>query len=153
MLSLHGHGGTGEQILSIRVKQLNLKLGNARIGGLDITDGKTDFDVRSLVFLSEGKNVWDRDYQYGVVYFFKVNGSFAAGREETRAAMGRNLAGKYSYFSKVEWKFYGNAGGRVLRAEQEDIQKASEKLLGVLLPILEEDHWPDWDKANAEEQD
>jgi hypothetical protein len=50
-----------------------------------------------------------------------------------------------SEFSKVEWKFFntGLAGqqGSVYPTKEEAVT-ASQKLLGVILPILEKEHWP-----------
>jgi hypothetical protein len=52
------------------------------------------------------------------------------------------MFGKYSYFSKVEWKFYNIKFGSSTYPDKQEASAASEKLLGVILPILEKDHWP-----------
>lgn len=89
--------------------------------------------------------------QYGfsndffVCYFFHVNGEFSANRLQTRKILGKNIFGKYSYFSKVEWKFYNrysNAGN----ADKEAVMAASSELLKVIVPKLEQQHWPEWKK-------
>jgi hypothetical protein len=54
--------------------------------------------------------------------------------------LNKNLFGKYSYFSKIELVFNQSLSAP---SKQEAIE-ASEKVLGVILPILEKDHWPDW---------
>ena len=64
--------------------------------------------------------------------------------------MSKNILGKYSYFSKVEWEFYGISGNSRVMPETDQITEASEKMLKAVLPILEDEHWPDWDAANAD---
>ena len=111
---------------------------------------KKKINAKYVVFISQSSNMWQTRSRYPVLYFFKANGAYAGSRTETRAIMGKNLFGKYSYFSKVEWKFHGGGpGGRIYPNEEETIA-ASEKLLSVLLPVMERDHWPDWAKANSE---
>ena len=77
-----------------------------------------------------------------VFYFFKVNGDYASSREEARILLNKNLFGKYSYFSKVELIFNQNIGA----LDKNEALTASQKLLGIILPILETEHWPDWEK-------
>lgn len=143
--------GAGDQMLSGEIPTLKLDLGNANISGIKIENGKADLNIRYLGFSRKNSNIWESDFNYGVTYFFKVNGKFSSTRDGTRAIMGQNLFGKYSYFSKVEWKFLGQASGGTIYGDKDEVLAASEKLLGVLLPILESDHWPDWEKANQEE--
>jgi hypothetical protein len=59
----------------------------------------------------------------------------------TRWALG-DLSSEYSYFSKVEISFSNLRG---IYPDKEQAIDATEKLLKVLLPVLEENHWPDWD--------
>ena len=80
-----------------------------------------------------------------MLYFFKANGEYANGRTGTRAIMAKNFSCKYSYFSKVEWKFSGTGSPSVT-----DIEEASVKLMRILLPLLETQHWPDWEKAKQD---
>ncbi|MCD6392594.1 MAG: hypothetical protein J7M40_03715, partial [Planctomycetes bacterium] len=107
---------------------------------------------RYLAFSRKGTNVWMSDLKFGIMYFFKANGEFASSRTGTRAIMGKNLLGVYSYFSKVEWKFYGVRAGGMIYGSKADVLGASEKLISVILPLLETEHWPDWEKANQPEQ-
>jgi hypothetical protein len=76
------------------------------------------------------------------LYFFKVNGQYAGSREEARIALNKNLFGKYSYFCKVELVFNVSS----VAPSKEEAVAASEKLLAVILPILEQEHWPDWER-------
>jgi hypothetical protein len=111
---------------------------------------KKKIDAKYIVFIRQSSNIWQTKSRYPVLYFFKVNGADAGGRTEARAIMGKNLFGKYSYFSKVEWKFHGGGSGGRIYPNKEETIVASEKLLSVLLPVMERDHWPDWAKANIE---
>ncbi len=85
-----------------------------------------------------------------VAYLFHANGQYSGSRTETRRILGQNFLSKYSYFSKVEWHFYGNTPFGRVYPDREQVVEASEQLLGVLLPVLERDHWPDWDAANED---
>ncbi len=144
--------GTGYQLFSRQEVALTLDIGQAQIAGLKTNSGKPELDVRYLIFSRKKTNVRMSDPKFGIMYFFKANGKFASSRGGTRAIMGKNLLGKYSYFSKVEWKFYGRRPGGIVYPSKADVLSASEKLISVLLPLLETEHWPDWEKANQPEQ-
>jgi len=73
-----------------------------------------------------------------VLYLFRVNGRYAADRDEVRAVLNRNLFGRHSYFSKVELAFTGDVG----TPSKADVLREGQRLLARLLPILERDHWP-----------
>jgi len=79
---------------------------------------------------------------FPVLYLFNVNGVYVGGREEVRVVLNKNIFGKYSYVSKVEMAFNQT---RVAPSKKEAVE-ACEKLLAVVLPILEEQHWPDWEQ-------
>lgn len=103
-------------------------------------------NIRYLVFGGSGSDVWSASIEYPVLYFFKVNGEYVPGRNEARRVMGANFFGRYSYFSKVEWKFFGSGRGKMsYPTEKESVLAASEKLLSVLLPVMEREHWPVWE--------
>lgn len=76
---------------------------------------------------------------FPVLYLFRVNNEYAANRGNTRFAMNVDIFSKYSYFCKVELAF--NQG--YVAPAQGAAMEASEKLLSVVLPILEQEHWPD----------
>lgn len=104
--------------------------------------------VKALVFRPNNNLDWNVT-SFVRLYFFRANGAYANGREGVRAIMFQNLFGKYSYFSKVEWDFYGMSGhGIKIRPTQDEIVEASEKLLTVLVPLLEKEHWPDWKQSD-----
>ena len=101
--------------------------------------GPNRLEARYLVFGgAEGFAGQGRD-KVPVVYFFKVNGRYAADRDEARMLLNKNLFGKSSYFSKVELVFNQQAGP----VTRDQVSHTSQRVLQRLLPVLEQDHWPD----------
>ena len=98
--------------------------------------------VRYLVFSRTSPDLMTSDTTFSVLYIFSVNGEYSGGRNQTRRILNKNLFGRFSYFSKVEWKFYGNNFGRILYPDKREAVAASEKLLKVILPVLEQQCWP-----------
>lgn len=109
----------------------------------------SEIGVQYLMFSRPGRGMIPMDEKFSVQYFFKANGQYSESRTETRRILGQNFFSKYSYFCKVEWSFHGigTFNSPVYPDKLQTIQ-ASEKLLSVLLPVLELDHWPDWEEAN-----
>jgi len=105
--------------------------------------GKT-LQVKSIVFSEKRSDFWQSDAKFSVQYFFNVNGRYTSNREQTRLTLNKNIRGKYSYFSKVEWNFFNKQYGTNIYPGEEESIAASEKLLSVILPILERDHWPEF---------
>ena len=141
-------------------KQLAKETITLKINGLDgsvaenndgsSTNNTRDINAKYLVFGSEGSNMFGAAGKESVLYLFKVNGVYSVGRNETRAIMSKNFLVKYAYFSKVEWRFYGRGVGGLIFPDKEETVKASEKMLSVLLPVVEKEHWPDWEKAKRQ---
>jgi hypothetical protein len=102
----------------------------------------SNFDVyipaKYLVFGPKSGNSWQSSLRIPNVYFFRVNGQYVGSRQEARIALNKNLFGKHSYFCKVELVF--NVGSTA--PNKEESIEACEKLLAVILPILEKEHWP-----------
>ena len=98
--------------------------------------------ARYIVFARTNQDLLTGDTTFPVLYIFSVNGEYSGGRDQTRRILNKNLFGKFSYFSKVEWKFYGSNFGRVIFPDKQEAVEASEKLLKVILPILEQQCWP-----------
>jgi len=98
--------------------------------------------ARYLVFASTNSNYWGMDTKFSVLYLFNVNESYANSREDARFALNKNIFSKYSYFSKVEWKFFNIRLNKPVYPSKEEAIAASQKLLSVILPILEKEHWP-----------
>jgi hypothetical protein len=95
-----------------------------------------------LVFGSTKASLWQRGGKFPVLYLFKVNGDYADSREEARIALNKNLFRKSSYFCKVEMVF----NQTLIPPKKEQAVHAGQELLNVILPILEEEHWPHWEK-------
>ena len=93
-----------------------------------------------LVFGSTKTDFWRKGEKFPVLYLFRVNGEYAASREEARIALNKNLFQKSSYFCKVELVFNQS----LIPPNKEQSIKAGERLLAVILPVLETKHWPVW---------
>ena len=131
------------------------KSGHIDTAVIQRNDGQAPQTIRyqNILFASTGESVMAASTEFFVAYLFHVNGQYSGSRTETRSYLSQNFLSKYSYFSKVEWQFYGmDTFGRVY-PDRDRMVKASEKLLQVLLPALENGHWPDWDAANRDRQD
>ena len=109
--------------------------------------GTREIPARYLVFTRTDSDYWQKSTKFPVLYLFRVNNDYVNSREDTRLVLNKNIRGKHSYFCKVEWKFF-NAGFSVAGRQEnvypakEEAVTASQKLLGVILPILEKEHWP-----------
>ena len=100
--------------------------------------------ARYLIFASKssGYRQLAGDTKFPVLYLFNINGLYANSREDARIILNKNIFGKYSYFSKVEWKFFNTKLGVNVYPSKEEVITASQKLLRVILPVLEREHWP-----------
>ncbi len=151
--------GGGHQNFGSSDLILNINFANKDSYGLDSIENNNTKNVdtinrripaRYLIFSNKGDALWGSAPKFPVFYLFKVNDTYAGNRNTTRAALSANLFGKYSYFSKIEWKFYNIVYGSLIYPKKNEAIAASEKLLSTVLPLLERDHWPDWEKANRE---
>lgn len=136
-------GGGNTQVSSKGVT-LSLK-------GADPINNKTlEVDARFLMFKNKENAIWQTDAVYPIMYFFRVNDEYANSRFDVMEVLGRNLLGKHSYFSKVEWRFFGNRyGNRIVPDEKQTIE-AGAKLMSRLVPVLLQDHWPNLDSEKNE---
>jgi hypothetical protein len=130
----------GGKILTELPKELNF---NITINGKPQT-----VSARWLSIGNKSGDILQGDSAFSVLYFLKVNGIYAGNRDAARRVMQTNFFSKYSYFSKVEWFFFNDSGRSIPSKEQ--TEEASQKFLQLLLPVLENDHWPDWEKAQKE---
>jgi hypothetical protein len=126
--------------------------GNVRQGAemltLDI-DGIGPISFQHVMFQRTSDNLMKTE-NYTVEYFFHANGKYSGSRTDTRLILGSNWFSKYSYFCKVEWKFYNMDSFGLIYPDKGETMEASKKLLTVLLPELEQNHWPDWEKINSQ---
>ena len=100
-----------------------------------------EIKTRYLVFADTKTDSSLGGTSFPILYTFNANGKFGD-RDDVRKALNKNLFGKFSYFSKVEWKFYNIASGRTTYPNKQEAIAASEKLLTTILPVLEKEHWP-----------
>ena len=100
---------------------------------------------RYLVFEDTSFIYRGMDTKFSVFYLINVKGNISGGyrssREDARWLLNKNIFSEYVYFCKVEWNFLSRSGVRTYPKKAEAVA-ASEKLLGVILPILEKEHWP-----------
>lgn len=141
--------GTGSQRLTS--ENVSLKIYRSDAGRAEATGSRDllrteQIPAKYLVFSGPKSSLWEVEAKFPIFYLFSVNGQYKASRENTRLVLNKNIYGKHSYFSKVEWQFFGTKFGRRVYPRKSEAIAASEKLLSVILPILEKEHWPDWDK-------
>jgi hypothetical protein len=110
---------------------------------IDFGDSKKKVPARYLVFAGTGSSVWTTGSKFPVMYVFSVNQQYAGSRDDVRIELAKNIFGRYSYFSKVEWNFFNTSYGSRFYPDKEDALQASKKLLSIILPILESQYWPD----------
>jgi hypothetical protein len=94
---------------------------------------------RYVIFERANSSMWLGSFSFPVLYTFNVNRIYANTRTDARFILGRNIRGKHSYFSKIEMIFNQMKDP----PDQARAVATCEKLLSVLLPVLEQDHWPD----------
>lgn len=79
-----------------------------------------------------------------VMYFFSVNGGYTETRAGARKALA-DIRERYAYFSKVEVAF----ADRSRQPDKQQAVQACERLLQVVVPLLHEKYWPDWEAVQA----
>ncbi|OHB64864.1 MAG: hypothetical protein A2Y77_13670 [Planctomycetes bacterium RBG_13_62_9] len=102
-------------------------------------DRRRDVPGRYLLFDKTAREVSQRAQQFPVLYLFRVNGRYAGSRDDARIALNQNVFGRHSYFCKIEMVFNQSLAAPA----KDDAVAACTKLLAVLLPLLEREHWPD----------
>ncbi len=133
--------GGGYQMVS-KPEDVTLDVARQTDGGQVKAGVNKKIPATYVVFSTTETNLLAGGVQFPVMYTFGVNGDYAAGRNTVRGILNRNILRKYSYFSKVEWKFYNYRFGRLMFPGRDEAIRASERMLGVLLPVLERKHWP-----------
>ena len=129
-----GNVMAGSEVMKLSVKNGDFnKAISARYLVFDTTEGSLAVNVK-----------------FPLCYLIYSNETYANDRNEAKLALNKNIFSKYSYFSKVEWKFFSsNQFSMTAYPNKQDCLKASEKLLSVILPVLEKDHWPDSQKIKS----
>jgi hypothetical protein len=111
---------------------------------LRVTQGLNEREIKAryLVFAdTKAESSLGGGTSFPILYTFNADGKYGD-RDDVRRALNKNLFSKFSYFSKVEWKFYNTASGRAIYPNKQEAIAASEKLMSVILPVLEKEHWP-----------
>lgn len=99
--------------------------------------------VRVVTFQpKQGLRTTGQPMQINILYFFHCNGRYVTTRDDVRFAQA-NLFDRYAYYAKVELNFTDYEGRK--SADFDSSVKAAGPLLEKLMPILLEDHFPDWD--------
>ena len=103
---------------------------------IDRASGKEEIPGKFVVFANANSAYFRPTEKLVVLYLFNVNGVYTNNRQNARLILSKNIFDKHSYFCKIELVFK-----YVVPDEQEAIM-AGQKLLSVLLPVLEKEHWP-----------
>jgi hypothetical protein len=127
--------------------------GNKLVGSQTLSvqlprQGKIGF--QSIQFQQNNPNSLQGSVDFTVQYLFHANGQYCQSRTDTRTTL-FDWFSRYSYFCKVEWKFFGQDAFGLIYPNREQTQAATVKLLSVLLEELEKNHWPDWETVNRDE--
>ncbi len=133
---------TGGGFQKLSSETLPLKLQTAETQNADGNLNHPEILVKYLTFGTKSSEQWRNGSNFSVLYIFNVDGQYTNSREETRIVLNKNIFSKYSYFSKVEWKFFNLKLGQKIHPSKEQTIAASMKLLNVILPVLEREHWP-----------
>jgi hypothetical protein len=96
--------------------------------------------TRYLVFSNTQSDSSLGGTSFPILYTFNANGKYG-NRSDVRNTVNSPF-NKFSYFSKVEWKFFNSASGQITYPNRQEAVAASEKLLSTILPVLEKEHWP-----------
>jgi hypothetical protein len=102
-------------------------------------DARRDVPGRYLVFEGSPCVFSSGAARFPVLYLFRVSAEYAGSRDAARIALNRNIFRRYAYFCKVELVF----NQALTVPTQAATIAAGERLLSVVLPVLERDHWPD----------
>jgi hypothetical protein len=86
--------------------------------------------------------IFNRD-EPTVVYSFHANGRFTGTRTGVRN-LTHGIKDKHAYYSKVEVSF-GGEHCQPRNLGREESLTAAAKLFNTILPLLVQEHWPDWD--------
>lgn len=121
------------------------RVGNGQEVTFKVDEGgqKVNLPGKFLFFSRKGSGIFESEIRFPILYLFYVNGEYAGTREQTRFILGKTIFSDYSYYSKIEMKFQNSQFGQTVYPDKKEAVKAAEELLGVLVPILEQDHWPE----------
>ena len=104
-----------------------------------LPDGPRTTSGRYLVFERAKRESPVALRRFPVLYLFRVNGQYVGNRDEARMALNKSLFSRHACFCKVELVFNQSPAAPA----KERVVTATERVLAVLLPLLEQEHWPD----------
>jgi hypothetical protein len=107
-----------------------------QIGG---SDSRRDIPARYLLFEGPAYTTTLTAPRFPVLYFFRVNDQYAGNREDVRLTLNTSVFSRHAYFSKVELAFNQSSAA----PSRQQACAAAERLLNKLLPMLEQEYWPD----------
>jgi len=121
------------------------RLGNGEKITFTIKKGERYVNLpgKYLVFSGRSSGVLQSEIRFPILYLFYVNGEYTGTREETRFVLSKTIFSDYSYYSKIEMKFYNMELGQVVYPDKKEAVEAGEELLSVVVPVLEQEHWPE----------
>ena len=119
---------------------------NLTVTVLDIGAEKDQLPVRLLDLSLPTNSGLGEEIRTTVSYFFAVNGTYRCTRDEVRLLQ-NNIYDRYAYFSKIEVFFLG-----AQNPSQSEVLKHLEALFQKLVPVLVEDHFPDWAAAQKDQK-
>ncbi len=126
-------GATGAEVASEIVEMFEIPaLGE----GVTIPVKVLEFE-NSRLLRSKGTQI--------TMYTFSANGEFKSGRRGVQLRVSDTSA-RHAYFSKVEVR----VGGQSVYPDRATAIAAGKAFLQVIVPILVEDHWPDWEAAELD---
>lgn len=105
-------------------------------------EASREVPVRVCTFLKTA--IFDND-DPTVIYTFHANGGFTSSSTGVRRRT-HNIGDRYAYFSKVEVSF-GSPRCQPRNLGREESIEAAAKLFSTVLPILVDEHWPEWDSV------
>ena len=97
--------------------------------------------AKHLVFGGRKADPLREDTEFSVMYLFCVNGVYANSRKEARFILNKGIFRKQSYFCKMEWYFMDQSRNKI-KVDSKKASVTSRKILSVILPVLEQEHWP-----------
>jgi len=130
------YSGSGWQIIKSYNTSINVAIDAKREAD------KIEIPVRVLYM---DRTIGLTTYRKPVVYFFSVNGDYRCTRDTVRLRA-NSIFDHHAYFSKVEVDF------NLAPISPDEAVAATEKLMKVVLPVLVEDHWPNWAAVKAAEK-
>lgn len=119
-----------------------------RAENIDVYIPSLDRSIPLRVLTFEKSSIL-RNEKPTVCYTFHANGDFTCTRNGVRRRI-NSLGSRHAYFCKIEVSF-GSSGSKPANPSREDSIKAATEFLNRFLPVLLDNHLPEWKEVLAEE--